>query len=56
MVYLYHQIEREGKRNGRKGNVDYGVSSSNLFFISKINGGLRDEQQQKSSTEERRQQ
>ena len=35
--------EREGKGNGRKSNVDYGIGYGNLFFVSKIDGGLRDE-------------
>ena len=53
---LISSNRKRGKENGRKGNVDYGVSISNLFFISKIDGGLRDEQKQKSSTKVHRQQ
>ena len=38
---LISSKEKEREKNGRKGNVDYGVSISNLFFVSKIDGGLR---------------
>ena len=56
VIYLYHQKRKRGKKDGRKSNVDYGAGYGNLFFISKIDGGLRDEQQQKNRKEVHRQQ
>ena len=53
---LISSNRKRGKENGRKSNVDYGACISNLFFVSKINGGLRDEQQQKNRKEVHRQQ
>ena len=41
VIYLYHQERKRGKKDGRKDNVDYGVGVGNLFFVSKIIGGLR---------------
>ena len=40
-ILISSKEEREGKGNGRKSNVDYGVGTGNLFFVSKIDGGLR---------------